>query len=37
MLDPQKAAVKLENMIRRRQKQMILPFWMMLALKLKNW
>jgi short-subunit dehydrogenase len=37
MLDPKKIAVKLENMIRWRQKQMILPLWMMLALKLRYW
>lgn len=37
MLDPQKVAVKLENMIRRRQKQMTLPLWMMLSLKLRYW
>jgi short-subunit dehydrogenase len=35
MLDPQKVAVKLQKMIRNRRKQMILPSWMMLAVKLK--
>lgn len=35
--DPQKVAIKLENMIRRRQKQMLFPNWVMLAIKLRYW
>lgn len=34
-LDPNKVAVKLEKMIRRRKKQMTLPAWMIVALKLR--
>ena len=33
MLDPKKVAVTLEKMIRQRKNKMILPGWMMLALK----
>jgi short-subunit dehydrogenase len=36
VLDPKKAAVTLEKMIRRRMKKVILPGWMMLALKVKT-
>jgi short-subunit dehydrogenase len=36
-LDPRKVAVTLEKMIRQRKKKMILPVWMMLALKIRYW
>lgn len=40
-LDPQKAAVVLENMIRRNKKTVILPVWMLMLLKIRyhldNW
>jgi short-subunit dehydrogenase len=34
-LDPKKAALVLEKMIRRRKKKVILPKWMMMALKIR--
>jgi short-subunit dehydrogenase len=34
-LDPKKVAAVLEKMIRQRKKQVILPWWMMLALKVR--
>jgi short-subunit dehydrogenase len=41
VLDPKKVAVTVDKMIRRRKKKVILPGWMMLALKVKtacfNW